>query len=729
MQHSTLDNAIRAHREGKYDIAEAEYRAVLEDDPVNADALHLLGVLLHQRGESLRAIEFITRAIALRSDVAAYYSNLAEAYRVSHRLDEATIAVQNAIALRPDYAEAHHNHGLILLRRGCIQEALAAFNTATELQPNRAVTLAAKGDAHRTEGQILAAINAYREAIRCDPQFASAHANLGLLLTQLGDYEAGLAHCRLATDLKPQDPVCRANLGLLLLEFGQIDDAMDAITAALELNRDSAVLADAAGRAWAELGDYAQARAWLERALRLDPTLRDQTSCHLAAMYLDAGAPEDALAVLDVVIADSPNCTEAHTLRAQAELDQGNMEAAVASHQRAIELRPEAAPLYAALGQTLASAGKIEQAVEAFQNAIARNPHAIGGYAGLATTLRGKTSDSVIEQLEQLLQRPWLTTARQATIHFALAQVYDGRAEYTRAASHMISANAAQKSHRESRGQGHDPASQRQFAERTIGAYTPEYFARVRDFGHTSRRPVFIVGMPRSGTTLTEQILASHPRVFGAGERRFVSLSFNLLPAATGVRGTPFDCLPLLNASVVQQLAEWHLTQLHELNATCDCVVDKMPENFQQLGWIATLFPNAKIIHCTRDVRDVALSCWITQFGSIRWASDLEHLAERINTYLELMEHYRRALPVPVFEVSYEEMVADQETTTRRLLDFVGLDWHSQCLNFHQTERLVRTASVSQVRQPVYSRSVARWKRYENMLDPLLKRLKLPDGY
>src|SRR5262249_30679483 len=157
------------------------------------------------------------------------------------------------------------------------------------------------------------------------------------------------------------------------------------------------------------------------------------------------------------------------------------------------------------------------------------------------------------------------------------------------------------------------------------------------------------------------------------------------------------------------QLAEGHLNALRGLNPDRDRVVDKMPDNYQLLGWIVTLFPNARLIHCRRDVRDVALSCWITNFARLRWASDLAHLAERINDYLRLMDHYRRVLPVPLFEVEYEQMVADQEGTTRRLLDFVGLEWDPACLNFHQTERLVRTASVAQVRQPIYKRSVARW--------------------
>jgi len=233
--------------------------------------------------------------------------------------------------------------------------------------------------------------------------------------------------------------------------------------------------------------------------------------------------------------------------------------------------------------------------------------------------------------------------------------------------------------------------------------------------------------MPRSGTTLTEQILASHPQVYGAGERRLATLGFSLLPRVLGVDAAPTDCLKQLDSTLVGQFADWHLEQLRGLDGgRYDRVVDKMPDNYALLGWLVTLFPKARIIHCQRDVRDVALSCWITNFTRIRWANDLEHLATRVNNYFQIMDHWQKVLPAPVLSIGYEEMVADQEGTTRRLLDFVGLDWNPACLNFHKTERLVRTASVAQVRQPIYKQSVARWKHYETALRPFLERLNIP---
>ncbi|MEA5511294.1 sulfotransferase [Crocosphaera sp. UHCC 0190] len=204
---------------------------------------------------------------------------------------------------------------------------------------------------------------------------------------------------------------------------------------------------------------------------------------------------------------------------------------------------------------------------------------------------------------------------------------------------------------------------------------------------------------------------------------------------ATNTIPSIWDCLSQLSTAEIHPLADWHLAQLQALaekaglnSSQYQRIVDKMPDNYSLLGWLVTIFPNAKIIHCRRDVRDVAVSCWITQFKVLRWAFDLTHIAERINEYGRIMEHWRQNLPIPMLEIDYEETVADQVGQTRRLLEFIGLEWDDACLNFHKTERLVRTASVTQVRQPIYKRSVERWRRYEDTLQPLLERLNFSNS-
>jgi hypothetical protein len=324
--------------------------------------------------------------------------------------------------------------------------------------------------------------------------------------------------------------------------------------------------------------------------------------------------------------------------------------------------------------------------------------------------------------------------------------VLDAQGVYDEAAEHLSHANALCQADWQKRGKGYDPTEHVRFVDELIAAFTPEYFARVRGFGLETERPVFIVGLPRSGTTLIEQVLASHSRVFGAGELRYVRDTFEALPRAlkrsphapredistkdphaeredyTG-RSTPLECVSGLDRATCGRVAQRHLDRLRALNEPAPRITDKLPDNYLYLGLLATLFPRAKLIHCRRDLRDVAVSCWMTNFRQIRWASAQEHIASRFHEYQRVMDHWRRVLPAPLLEVDYEETVADLEGVARRLVAWCGLEWEPGCLAFHENRRPVRTASVTQVRQPIYKKSVERWKNYENALASLFAKL------
>jgi hypothetical protein len=236
---------------------------------------------------------------------------------------------------------------------------------------------------------------------------------------------------------------------------------------------------------------------------------------------------------------------------------------------------------------------------------------------------------------------------------------------------------------------------------------------------------VFIVGLPRSGTTLIEQILASHRQVFGAGELTLARQDFEAIPGLLDQRDlAAADSIGLLTVDAIQRLAARHDRLLEELDhGGAARIVDKMPDNYVYLGLIAALFPNATLIHCRRDFRDVALSCWLTGFGSVRWTNAALHIASRFEQYVRLMDHWRSVVPARIHQVDYEETVADLEGTARRLVAACGLEWDPACLEFHRARRAVRTASFAQVRRPVYPSSIGRWKNYQNELVDLFAAL------
>ncbi len=335
--------------------------------------------------------------------------------------------------------------------------------------------------------------------------------------------------------------------------------------------------------------------------------------------------------------------------------------------------------------------------------------------------LRSNLPDADLEAMQRLIAYPYLADAQRGCLHFGMAEALDARGAYIEAAEHLNEANGIASSEWAKRGQSYDPLAHREHVDQLCSTFTPAYFERTRGMGSESHRPIFIVGLPRSGTTLTEQILAAHSQVFGAGELRFGHDDFGAL--SEEVDASPLEVLERLDGATVERVAARHLERLRELDADSPRIADKLPDNYLYLGLLATLFPRARFIHCRRDLRDVAVSCWMTNFRQIRWASDQEHIASRFGEYRRIMEHWRKVLPVKVLEVDYEETVADLEGVARRLVSFCGLDWEPACLDFHKANRPVRTASVAQVRQPIYTRSVARWRNYEPALGTLFERL------
>jgi tetratricopeptide (TPR) repeat protein len=403
--------------------------------------------------------------------------------------------------------------------------------------------------------------------------------------------------------------------------------------------------------------------------------------------------------------------------------EQAKFAEALAEYRAVLRLKPDFATGYCNLGGIQEEIGSFEEALASFREALRHDPDHAGAYSLMATMLRGRLPDEDLGAMRRLLARPHLAPAKRLALHFGVAQVLDAAGSYAEAAEHLQRGNALCLALWDKQGRSYEPKAHTRMVDDLIRAFAPPFFDRVRGFGLDAEVPVFIVGLPRSGTTLTEQILASHSRVHGAGELNFARDSFACVPGVMNPGAGATEGLRQLGREDARRLAQWHLDRLRGLDAGALRVVDKMPDNYLYLGLLATLFPRAKFIHCRRDLRDVAVSCWMTNFRHIRWASDPEHIAGRFRDYERLMDHWRAVLPVELLEVDYEETVADLPGVARRLVAWCGLEWEPSCLAFHQTARPVRTASVAQVRPPLYTRSVARWKNSEPALGPLFTQL------
>ena len=729
---STLEMGFDHLRSGDLDQALIIANQFLKTNPNHPGALNLTGLIERQQGNLAQAISAFQQAITLNPTEPIYHCNLGAVYLRSCRYGEAIAACQQALQLRPDYTNALVTLGSTYFAIEQYREAVTAYQQAVTLNPDQALYQAYWADALRESGQIFAAIKAYEKALALAPELPYAIGNLGLTLLGVGQPERALDYCRQAAEYEPNSSNNWMNLGTVYRTLGSLAEAMEAYGKAYDPNDPSAMLCTLIGQVWQEVSDLQQATLWFNQALAIEPD-RIDTRCALAEAILLLGDTETAITRFQEITREHPDYSQAYVGLSKALWEDGNAEEAVEIAQRAVDLMAEDAQIKSHLATILASAGNVEAANTANREALAVNPRCIAALVNLAQNLRSQLPEADVKQMEQLLDALWAREGPKASLHFGLAHYYDGCKNYAQAATHCIQANALHSIYKQARGWNYSPDDYVHYIDQVIAQFTPAFFQRTQGMGNASTVPIFIVGMPRSGTTLTEQILASHPLVFGVGERTFGSQGFNRLPVTMGYpRGTSvWDVVDQLAQPHIDHGANWHLTRLGELATKagldlgqCQHIVDKMPDNYNLLGWLVTLFPHAKIIHCRRNVRDIAVSCWMTQFTAVRWAFDLGHIADRIQQYWRVMDHWRQTLPVPMLEIDYEDTVADQASQTARLLDFVGLEWDDACLQFHQSDRLVRTASVTQVRQPIYTRSLERWRNYEAALQPLLERLE-----
>lgn len=718
-------------RSGDLEQAQKLADQLLRVNPRHHGNLNLAGLIARQQGNLDQAVRFLSQAIELYDSEPIYHCNLGSVYHQSCRYAEAVMACQQALDLRPDYVNALITQGSAYFACEQYQAALSAYRQAVCLNPDQALYHAYLADTFRELGQINDAIRSYERSLNLSPELPYAIGNLGLTLLGIGQPERALDYCQRAVRYEPKSSNAWMNLGTVYRILGEIEAAMEAYGEAYGIDDQSAVLCTLIGQVWQEVSDLQQAALWFDQALEIEPE-RLETRCALAEIMIDRGDAQAAIACLKGVISQHPAYGQAYVGLSKALWEEGNAEEAIAIAHQAADLMPEDAQIKTHLATILASAGDVEAANIANREALEVNPNCIAALVNLAQNLRSKLPEADVQHMERLLDAKWAREGARASVHFGLAHYYDGCKSYAQAANHCIQANDLYSAYKQARGWHYSPKDYTQYVDQTIKHFTPEFFRRVQGMGNASKAPVFVVGMPRSGTTLTEQILASHPQIFGVGERNFGNQGFNSLPIVMGrpTGSSVWDTLDQVDNAQISRLADWHLERLNELVAKTGLeaehfqhIVDKMPDNYNLLGWLVTLFPNAKIIHCRRNVRDIAVSCWMTQFKAVRWAFDLVNIAERVQQYWRIMDYWRQTLPVPMLEIDYEEIVADQASQTARMLDFIGLDWNDACLQFHKTNRLVRTASVTQVREPIYRRSLERWRHYEEALQPLLDRL------
>jgi len=564
-----------------------------------------------------------------------------------------------ALHLLSMVASATSNHGrhLELLRR------------ILAIAPNHSPSLTALANIYRTAGNPREAAKYAERAIAAAPNYASAYNALGLCRQQLGSHSEAVECFSQAIRLDPNAGPLFVNLGASLYALGRWEESLDAYRKAETLSPNVPEIYEGIAAVYGVQKKRFEAIENFEKALSMTPN-SSRRMLQLADAKAMVGETEESLTLVLDALKEDPSSAEAHYLH----------------------------------GLRLQELGKFEEAREAFEQSLNLKPDHGGAFLGLVTNRKVTGQDQpAIETMEALIQANEPPPDQLVLIRTALGKVYDDLGDYENAIRHIDEANRLETSK-----SSFDAQEFGKYVDRIIDEFSPEFFTKRKDWSLDSDLPIFIVGLPRSGTTLTEQILSSHPNVEAAGEQVF----WTEADRNAGI------VLLAKDRRQSRELGHAYLNTLRKFGPAARFVTDKRPDNFLFVGLLHALFPGAKIIHCARDVMDNAVSLYMTPYRTRpAFARTREGIVAYIVQYRAIRDHWARVLPPhALLNVSYEDMVANQEAVTRELLNFSGLPWNDNCLRPEENRRSVATPSNWQARQSVYRSSVQRWKHYEPYL-------------
>jgi tetratricopeptide (TPR) repeat protein len=607
--------------------------------------------------------------------------------RIGHA-EEALACYDRALAIKPDFAEVHNNRGNLLNRLGQNAEAVASYRKALQIKPEYAEAHNNLGVALYDAGEIDQATTSYREALRVRPSYAEAQNNLGNALADLGQPEVAVASFNAALQLNPRYFQAYYNRGNILRSMGRHDEAIDSFNRAIVLRPDYAEAFNSLGNTLNEQGKHTQAIENLTRAIQL-----------------------------------RPDYSEAHCNLGNALSDLGRLDEALPSYRTALQISPAFAEAQCCLGNALSYLGRREEAMDSFYRALELKPDNAAVFNNLSQIKTYERDDPQIDQMKKLLKNPDIAETDVMHLGFALGKAHDDLGDVDQAFKYYQEGNRLKK-----KALGyHISSDQARFKQikSLFSSYTQKPDQGIESGSGFKKQPIFIVGMPRSGTTLVEQILASHSRVFGAGELEALSRTMNPLLRKKALAGqTELGEADLVN------LRNTYLEKINELPGSAPFITDKMPINFRWVGFLLLAMPGVKVINLRRDPAAVCWSIFKHHIGGggNGYSYDILDVAGYYNLYADLMEFWRQAFPGQIYDLDYESLTENQEEETRLLLDYCGLDWEDQCLDFHKTRRSVQTLSARQVRKAMYTGSSRVWRKYEIHLQPMLEALGIEPG-
>lgn len=507
--------------------------------------------------------------------------------------------------------------------------------------------------------------------------------------------------------------------GLSYMGLGSYSDAVEVYERLISLDPNNLEGYCNLGITLRNLKMYEESIANLKRALKLKP---DYTAAliNLGNTYIDLGKPSAGIKYYEQAVNSDKNSVQAHFNMGVALYSMGNLKEASNSYKKALELNPSLYDASNNLGVIYIDEGKTTQAMECFRTAIKHNPNLAQAHRQLANIKKFSSKDADFILMENIYSSGDLNASQKMHLAFGLGKAYEDIGSYEEAFEHFQIGNNLRR-----KTLGYSTERNRTFFNRLKDVFSAELFARFKSEQVEVKAPIFILGMPRSGTTLLEQIVSSHSKVYGAGELNFTEAT----TTEYFTKISDENLGAILSESSVERFQECgatYLSRVRESIPETEYFSDKMPHNFLYLGMIKLVLPNSRILHIHRSPLDTCLSIYKNYFetNGNQFSYNLVELGTYYRLYEDLMNHWRQVLPGFLLDVEYETLVENQAEETQRILSFCDLEWEDQCLEFYKNSRKVQTASSQQVRQPMNTDSVERWRDYEKWIGPLIDVLK-----
>ena len=774
---SALEIAKDYHLNGNLKAAEITYNDILNAFPDDFSSLHYLGILAYQRDAPKEGLVFLKKALEINDTNAETFNAYAVTLEITGQLDAALEQWQKALEINPNFVDALSNYGNALWKNKEFGKAQEACEKALEINPDFHDALINLGNALMSQNMHDQAVEQWQKALTINPNHASAHINIGNSLRELGQITKSEEHCLKALELSPDNPIALLNLGNAVRDQGRYEEAEKIYKQATDIQPDSALSHNnlatvlicterydealvatryalafdpesvtaygtqavalrelnrlreaekAARKALSLAPDSVEARIDLADILSLESNFHEAAELFDEAMELQPDSPrlyiklssaldrahrtDEAIEVIKKAVEVNPEMPEAYWVMGTIYFMSNDIENAEKALDKAIELKPDFTHALASKAEILQSLGKMKESEQFIREALRLNEISPNLYYSLSNTKTFEKDGPEFKAMEDmLLDSQKVTKQDRAILHYALFRSYEKIKDYEKAYPHLKKGADIKSGF-----VTHDEERQHNLFSSIQTTFSKDNVKKITNSGCDSDVPIFILGMPRSGTTLTEQIISSHPDVYGAGE-------LSISAAAEREVG-------VVNNDRAKEWGEYYVDKMRNINEETQKakkITDKMPGNYAKLGQLILALPNAKIIHCRRNPMDTCLSCYKQLFSrGHEWSYNWDEMTKHYEEYHNLMAHWRQVFPDKFIDIDYEDTINDFENQARKLIDYVGLEWNDACLTPHKSKRSVLTASKAQVIKPIYNTSIEAWKRYEDELTPMAEQLE-----